>query len=82
MNSASRLTSLGMRSLCGFAAAQCGKAPPYRYSLTFFEAAPHKPNGGAASWLPLFNSTVRPSLTALCGGEAAHANCEPNVSYS
>jgi len=56
-------------ALGGLAAAQCGKALPYRrYELLISEAAPQ--TGGAAS-LVFKLPTVRQSLTALCGGKAA-----------
>ena len=54
---------------CGFAAAQCGKALPFRRLLSF-EAAPQL--GGVAS-SNFGDLTVRQSLTALCGGKAAVA---------
>ncbi len=30
---------------CGFAAARCGKAPPFRCFPLFFEAMPHESEG-------------------------------------
>jgi len=54
---------------CGFAAAQCGKATPFRcLSLLLFEAAPQKE---AQPPVNFSNAAVRQSLTALCGGRAA-----------
>ena len=52
----------------GFAAAQCGKASPFRWAILFFRG--YASMGGIASssfWMV----TVRQSLTALCGGTAA-----------
>ena len=55
----------------GFAAAQCGKASPYRQLGNFLrsEAAPQNSGGVASQIIQL--ATVRQSLTALCGGRAA-----------
>jgi hypothetical protein len=53
---------------CGSAAAQCGKAAPFRRSLFSFEAAPQREAQPPVIFRAL---TVRQSLTALCGGKAA-----------
>ena len=49
---------------CGFAAARCGKASPYRGRV--FNLREGSPPGDLQSLIP-----VRHSLTARCGGQAA-----------
>ena len=62
----------------GFAAAQCGKAVPYRgHSNLILEAMPHSIQGGAASKQIEKGFSVRHSLTALCGGKATKPRITP-----
>ena len=56
----------------GFAAAQCGKALPYRGSMFVFEAAPPI-HDEAQPQEKKGNFSVRRSLTALESGKAALA---------
>ena len=55
---------------CGFAAAQCGKALPYRTGFSNgWEATPPKFRGAASG--KIVAAPERHSLSALCSGKAA-----------
>ena len=59
------------QAFCGSAAAQCGKAVPFRKPTYLISRLCLAQCGGVASEFEKDSSTARRSLTALCGGGAA-----------
>lgn len=63
----------------GSAAAQCGRASPFRcFPFILFEAAPHE--SAAEPPVNFKNLTVRQSLTALCCGKATSVRLSDTTS--
>src|SRR5688572_26189382 len=61
-----------VRCSCGFAAAQCGEAPPHRHTnMKKKEAAPLCVEAQPRRWKSRWTLPVSHRLTAVCGGIAA-----------